>query len=130
MTLEMGKPLPESKCELAYGAPYFQWFAEEAVRSGGRTAESPAGNGQIVTIKKPVGPVLAITPWNFPLVMATRKIAPALAVDCPVIVKPAGQTPLTMLLLGSSHHGCLSSARRTCRCVFNHHNVQLERYFQ
>ncbi|KAB1553471.1 NAD-dependent succinate-semialdehyde dehydrogenase [Corynebacterium sp. 319] len=101
MTLEMGKPLAEARGEVAYGASYFQWFAEEAVRAGGRTAQSPAGQGSIVTVRKPVGPVLAITPWNFPLAMAARKIAPALAVGCPVIVKPAGQTPLTMLLLGS-----------------------------
>lgn len=101
MTMEMGKPLGESRGEVDYGGSFFQWFAEEATRSSGRSTESQAGNGHIVTLKKPVGPVLVITPWNFPLAMAARKIAPALAVGCPVIVKPAGETPLTLLLLGS-----------------------------
>ena len=100
MTLEMGKPLAESRGELAYGAEYFRWFAEEAVRIPGRVGEAPAGVGRITVTRTPVGPVLAITPWNFPLAMATRKIAPALAAGCPVLVKPAAETPLTMLLLG------------------------------
>lgn len=100
MSFEMGKPLAESLGEVAYGAEYFRWFAEEAVRPGGRISPAPAGNGTIMVSKEPVGPVLAITPWNFPLAMATRKIAPALAAGCPVIVKPAMETPLTMLLLG------------------------------
>ena len=100
MSFEMGKPFAESLGEVAYGAEYFRWFAEEAVRPGGRISPAPAGNGTIMVSKEPVGPVLAITPWNFPLAMATRKIAPALAAGCPVIVKPAMETPLTMLLLG------------------------------
>ncbi|HEY5853142.1 MAG TPA: NAD-dependent succinate-semialdehyde dehydrogenase [Aldersonia sp.] len=100
MTLEMGKTLAEARGEVNYGAEFLRWFAEEAVRIGGRTATSPAGTGRIVVTKEPVGPVLAITPWNFPLAMATRKIAPALAAGCPIIVKPASETPLTMLLLG------------------------------
>ena len=100
MSFEMGKPIAESLGEVAYGAEYFRWFAEEAVRPGGRISPAPAGNGTIMVVKEPVGPVLAITPWNFPLAMATRKIAPALAAGCPVIVKPAMETPLTMLLLG------------------------------
>lgn len=100
MTLEMGKPLAEARGELAYGAEYFRWFAEEAVRIPGRVGQAPAGIGQITVTRTPVGPVLAITPWNFPLAMATRKIAPALAAGCPVLVKPAAETPLTMLLLG------------------------------
>ncbi|MBC3186106.1 NAD-dependent succinate-semialdehyde dehydrogenase [Corynebacterium sp. zg-331] len=100
MTLEMGKPLAEARGEVAYGAEYLRWFAEEAVRISGRYAASPAGNGSMTISHTPVGPVLAITPWNFPLAMATRKIAPALAAGCPVIVKPAAETPLTMLLLG------------------------------
>ncbi|KQB84654.1 NAD-dependent succinate-semialdehyde dehydrogenase [Corynebacterium oculi] len=100
MTLEMGKPLAESRGEVAYGNEYFRWFAEEAVRWPGRFQQAPAGNGSILVTRAPVGPVLAITPWNFPLAMATRKIAPALAAGCPIIVKPAKETPLTMLLLG------------------------------
>lgn len=99
MTMEMGKPLAESRGEVDYGSSYFQWFAEEAVRSSGRTTESQGGNGYIVTLRKPVGPVLAITPWNFPLAMAARKIAPAFAVGCPVVAKPASETPLTMMML-------------------------------
>lgn len=101
MTLEMGKPLAEARGEVAYGAEYFRWFAEEAVRIPGRLATAPAGNGRILVSRAPVGPVLAITPWNFPLAMATRKIAPALAAGCPIIIKPAHETPLTMLLLGT-----------------------------
>jgi len=100
MTLEMGKTLAEARGEVNYGAEFLRWFAEEAVRIGGRTATAPAGTGRIVVTKGPVGPVLAITPWNFPLAMATRKIGPALAAGCPIIVKPASETPLTMLLLG------------------------------
>ncbi|MEJ4099174.1 NAD-dependent succinate-semialdehyde dehydrogenase [Corynebacterium mastitidis] len=100
MTLEMGKPLAESRGEVAYGNEYFRWFAEEAVRWPGRYAGAPGGQGDILVTRVPVGPVLAITPWNFPLAMAARKIAPALAAGCPVIVKPAAETPLTLLLLG------------------------------
>lgn len=100
MTLEMGKALTDSKGEVTYGADYFRWFAEEAVRMYGNHYASPAGNGTITTELRPVGPVLAITPWNFPLAMATRKVAPALAAGCPIIVKPAKETPLTMLLFG------------------------------
>ena len=99
MTLEMGKVLPESKAEVAYGAEFFRWFAEEAVRYHGRFAPSPAGTGRILVTKQPVGPCYAITPWNFPLAMGTRKIGPALAAGCTMIVKPARETPLTMLLL-------------------------------
>ncbi|WP_407727597.1 NAD-dependent succinate-semialdehyde dehydrogenase (plasmid) [Rhodococcoides fascians] len=100
MTLEMGKALAESYGEVNYGAEFLRWFAEEAVRIGGRYTTAPAGNGQILVTKTPVGPVLAITPWNFPLAMGTRKIAPALAAGCTIIVKPAEDTPLTMQLLG------------------------------
>ncbi|MDN6236725.1 MAG: NAD-dependent succinate-semialdehyde dehydrogenase [Corynebacterium flavescens] len=100
MTLEMGKPYAEARGEVAYGNEYFRWFAEEAVRIPGRLATAPGGNGHILVSRVPVGPVLAITPWNFPLAMATRKIAPALAAGCPIIIKPAHETPLTMLLLG------------------------------
>ncbi|KAA0024834.1 NAD-dependent succinate-semialdehyde dehydrogenase [Antrihabitans cavernicola] len=100
MTLEMGKSLQESRGEVNYGGEFLRWFSEEAVRIGGRFTQAPAGNGRILVTKEPVGPVLAITPWNFPLAMGTRKIGPALAAGCTVIVKPAEDTPLTMLLLG------------------------------
>ncbi|AYF73025.1 NAD-dependent succinate-semialdehyde dehydrogenase [Nocardia yunnanensis] len=99
MTLEMGKALPESRNEVRYGAEFFRWFSEEAVRVHGRYQSAPAGTGRILVHKQPVGPCLAITPWNFPLAMGTRKIGPALAAGCTMIVKPASATPLTMLLL-------------------------------
>ncbi len=99
MTLEMGKVVAESMGEVKYGAEFFRWFAEEAVRIGGRYAPSPAGTGRIIVTKQPVGPCYAITPWNFPLAMGTRKIGPAFAAGCTMIVKPAQETPLTMLLL-------------------------------
>jgi succinate-semialdehyde dehydrogenase/glutarate-semialdehyde dehydrogenase len=100
ITLEMGKTLAESRAEVVYGAEFLRWFSEEAVRLHGRYGAAPSGNGRIVVSKIPVGPVLAITPWNFPLAMGTRKIGPALAAGCTVIVKPAEETPLTMLMLG------------------------------
>jgi succinate-semialdehyde dehydrogenase/glutarate-semialdehyde dehydrogenase len=99
MTLEMGKPLAESRGEVAYGAEFFRWFAEEAVRIHGRYAVAPNGTTRLMTTKQPVGPTLMITPWNFPLAMGTRKIGPAIAAGCTMVVKPASQTPLTMLLL-------------------------------
>ena len=99
MTLEMGKVLAESMGEVKYGAEFFRWFAEEAVRICGRFTPSPAGTGRIVVTKQPVGPCYAVTPWNFPLAMGTRKIGPALAAGCTMIVKPAQETPLTMMLL-------------------------------
>ncbi len=99
MTLEMGKVLAESMGEVKYGAEFFRWFAEEAVRIHGRYTPSPAGTGRIIVTKQPVGPCYAITPWNFPLAMGTRKIGPALAAGCTMIVKPAQETPLTMMLL-------------------------------
>ncbi|MGB0970811.1 MAG: NAD-dependent succinate-semialdehyde dehydrogenase [Mycobacterium sp.] len=99
MTLEMGKVLAESKGEVKYGSEFFRWFAEEAVRIGGRYTSAPAGTGRIMVTKEPVGPCYAVTPWNFPLAMGTRKIGPALAAGCTMIVKPAHETPLSMLLL-------------------------------
>jgi len=99
MTLEMGKILAEARGEVAYGAEFLRWFAEEAVRIGGRTTTAPAGTGEIIVTKEPVGMCLAVTPWNFPLAMGTRKIGPALAAGCTMIVKPSEDTPLTMLLL-------------------------------
>jgi succinate-semialdehyde dehydrogenase/glutarate-semialdehyde dehydrogenase len=99
MTLEMGKPLAESRGEVTYGAEFFRWFSEEAVRIAGRWSTSPNGATRLRTMQQPVGPTLMITPWNFPLAMGTRKIGPAIAAGCTMVVKPASQTPLTMLLL-------------------------------
>ncbi len=98
MTLEMGKPLAESRGEVTYGAEFLRWFSEEAVRIEGRYSIAPSGGMRIITVKQPVGPVYAITPWTFPLAMATRKIGAALAAGCTVVVKPASETPLTTLL--------------------------------
>ncbi|HEV2776932.1 MAG TPA: NAD-dependent succinate-semialdehyde dehydrogenase [Solirubrobacteraceae bacterium] len=99
MTLEMGKPLAESKAEIAYGASFLRWYAEEAVRADGRFATHEAGTGRLLTMKQPVGPCVFITPWNFPLAMGTRKIGPAIAAGCTMLVKPARLTPLSMLML-------------------------------
>ncbi len=99
MTLEMGKPLAESKGEIAYAAEFFRWFSEEAVRIEGRYAVAPNGAGRLLTMKQPVGPCLMITPWNFPMAMGTRKIGPAVAAGCTMVMKPARQTPLSMLAL-------------------------------
>jgi succinate-semialdehyde dehydrogenase / glutarate-semialdehyde dehydrogenase len=99
ITAEMGKPLSESAGEVAYAADFFRWFAEEAVRIGGEYRTAPAGTARILTTRKPVGPCLLITPWNFPLAMITRKVAPALAAGCTTVVKPAEQTPLSALAL-------------------------------
>jgi succinate-semialdehyde dehydrogenase / glutarate-semialdehyde dehydrogenase len=101
MTLEMGKPLAEAKGEVSYAAEFFRWFSEEAVRIEGRWSVNPAGSGRLLTMKHPVGPCLLITPWNFPIAMGTRKIGPAIAAGCTMVVKPAQQTPLSMLLLAS-----------------------------
>jgi succinate-semialdehyde dehydrogenase / glutarate-semialdehyde dehydrogenase len=99
MTLEMGKPLAESNAEVAYAAEFFRWFAEEAVRIEGRFATAPNGQGRLITMRQPVGPCYAITPWNFPMAMGTRKIGPAVAAGCTMVIKPAQQTPLSMLAL-------------------------------
>ena len=98
MTLEMGKPLAEARGEVAYGGEFLRWFSEEAVRIAGRYGLNPEGTGRMVVSQRPVGPCFFITPWNFPLAMATRKIAPALAAGCTVVVKPPELTPLTTLL--------------------------------
>lgn len=95
MTLEMGKPIAESKGEVTYGGEFLRWFSEEAVRDYGRTATVPEGTLRMITRRKPVGPCLLITPWNFPLAMATRKVAPAVAAGCTMVLKPAKLTPLT-----------------------------------
>ncbi len=99
MTLEMGKPIAESKAEISYAAEFFRWFAEEAVRIEGRFATAPNGQGRLITMRQPVGPCYAITPWNFPMAMGTRKIGPAVAAGCTMVIKPAQQTPLSMLAL-------------------------------
>lgn len=97
MTLEMGKPLAEARGEVAYGGEFLRWFSEEAVRITGRFGTNPEGTGTAIVSYRPVGPSFLITPWNFPLAMTTRKIAPALAAGCTVVIKPAELTPLTTL---------------------------------
>ena len=99
LTLEMGKPLAEARGEVTYGGEFFRWFAEEAVRIHGTYMTAPNGASHLLTMKQPVGPCLMVTPWNFPLAMGTRKIGPALAAGCTMVVKPASETPLTMLAL-------------------------------
>jgi succinate-semialdehyde dehydrogenase/glutarate-semialdehyde dehydrogenase len=99
MSLEMGKSLAEARGEVSYGAEFFRWFAEEAVRVAGRWSTAPSGGTRLLTMRQPVGPTLMITPWNFPLAMGTRKIGAAVAAGCTMVVKPATQTPLTMLAL-------------------------------
>jgi succinate-semialdehyde dehydrogenase/glutarate-semialdehyde dehydrogenase len=99
MTLEMGKPVAESRAEIAYAAEFFRWFSEEAVRIEGRFARAANGQGRLITLQQPVGPCYAITPWNFPMAMGTRKIGPAIAAGCTMVIKPAQQTPLSMLAL-------------------------------
>ena len=99
MTLEMGKPLAESRAEISYAAEFFRWFAEEGVRIGGDFATAPGGSGRFLVLRQPVGPALLITPWNFPAAMGTRKIGPAVAAGCTMVLKPAGLTPLSILAL-------------------------------
>ncbi len=101
ISLEMGKTIKEAKGEVTYGAEFLRWFSEEAVRIHGRWMQAPAGGSRLLTIKKPVGPCLFLTPWNFPLAMGTRKIGPAIAAGCTMVVKPAELTPLTMLALAA-----------------------------
>ncbi|MGX5358026.1 NAD-dependent succinate-semialdehyde dehydrogenase [Kocuria sp. KH4] len=95
MTLEMGKPVTEAAGEVKYGGEFLRWFSEEAVRDYGRYLDTPEGNLRMLVTRKPVGPCLLITPWNFPLAMATRKVAPAVAAGCTMVLKPARLTPLT-----------------------------------
>ncbi len=99
MTLEMGKSVSESKAEISYAAEFFRWFSEEAVRIHGRYMVNTTGKGRIITMRQPVGPCVFVTPWNFPTAMGTRKLAPAIAAGCTMVVKPAQQTPLSMLAL-------------------------------
>ena len=106
MTLEMGKPVAESRAEITYAAEFFRWFAEESVRIDGRYQVAPTGKGRVLTMKQPVGPSLMITPWNFPMAMGTRKIGPAVAAGCTMVVKPAAETPLSMLALAEILQEC------------------------
>ena len=99
MTLEMGKTVKESQAEITYAAEFFRWFSEEAVRVEGRYQVASNGAGRVLTMKQPVGPCLLITPWNFPMAMGTRKIGPAIAAGCTMVMKPASLTPLSMLAL-------------------------------
>jgi succinate-semialdehyde dehydrogenase/glutarate-semialdehyde dehydrogenase len=99
MTLEMGKPVAESKAEIVYAANFFRWYSEEAVRINGRFTINENGKGRVLTLKQPIGPCVFITPWNFPLAMGTRKVGPAIAAGCTMVVKPAKQTPLSMLAM-------------------------------
>ncbi len=112
MTAEQGKPLAESRGEIAYGAAFIEWFAEEGKRLYGEIIPSHAGDKRLLVLKQPVGVAAAITPWNFPMAMITRKCAPALAAGCTVVIKPAEETPLSALALA-----CLPNApacRRGC----------------
>ncbi|MGW6173948.1 NAD-dependent succinate-semialdehyde dehydrogenase [Arthrobacter sp. NPDC055138] len=102
MTMEMGKPLAESRGEVVYGAEFLRWFSEEAVRDYGRYLTTPEGKNKILVTRKPVGPCLLITPWNFPLAMATRKVGPAIAAGCTMVLKPAKLTPLTSQLFAQT----------------------------
>ena len=100
MTAEQRQALPEAKGEVAYGASFVEWFAEEAKRVNGETLPQFDNNRRLLVLKQPIGVCAAITPWNFPLAMITRKVAPALAAGCPVVIKPAELTPLTALAAG------------------------------
>ncbi|WP_242642671.1 NAD-dependent succinate-semialdehyde dehydrogenase, partial [Lentzea alba] len=101
MTLEMGKPLDQARGEVAYAAEFFRWFSEEAVRVDGGMTTAPDGKNRLMVLRQPVGPCLLITPWNFPLAMGTRKIGPAVAAGCTMVLKPAPQTPLSTLALAA-----------------------------
>ena len=99
ITKENGKVLSDAKSEIIYAAEFFRWFSEEAVRINGEYREAPAGDKRILVTKQPIGVSLLITPWNFPAAMATRKLGPALAAGCTVILKPASETPLTAIAI-------------------------------
>ena len=101
IVLENGKALPDARGEVAYAAEFFRWFAEEAVRGGGELGWAPSGSNRILVVRQPIGVSVLVTPWNFPAAMATRKIGPALAAGCTVVLKPATETPLTALALGA-----------------------------
>ncbi|HZV25048.1 MAG TPA: aldehyde dehydrogenase family protein [Acidothermaceae bacterium] len=101
IAIENGKALPDARGEVAYAAEFFRWFSEEAVRVSGSVQVAPSGATRIVVLRQPVGVCVLVTPWNFPAAMATRKIAPALAAGCSVVLKPATDTPLTALVLAA-----------------------------
>ncbi len=121
MTAEQGKPLAEAKGEVGYGASFLEWFAEEARRIYGETIPTTDNNKRFLVIKQPIGVCAAITPWNFPIAMITRKVAPALAAGCPVIIKPAEATPLSALAVAELAQragmpaGVLNILTRRCR---------------
>ena len=123
MTLEMGKPVAESKAEVTYAAEFFRWFAEQAVRIDGRFQVAPTGQGRLLVMKQPVGPCYLITPWNFPAAMATRKIGPAVAAGCTMVLKPASLTPLSALAVAQ----ILEEAGLPGRRAERDHQLQLER---
>jgi succinate-semialdehyde dehydrogenase/glutarate-semialdehyde dehydrogenase len=106
MTLEMGKPVAESEAEIVYAAEFFRWFSGEALRIGGDYRLAGNAASRVLVMRQPVGPSLMITPWNFPMAMGTRKVGPAIAAGCTVVMKPAQQTPLSMLALGQVLEGC------------------------
>jgi len=106
MTLEMGKPVAESKAEIAYAAEFFRWFSGEALRIDGQYKVAGNGAGRVLVMRQPVGPCLMITPWNFPTAMGTRKIGPAIAAGCTMVMKPAQSTPLSMLMLAKLLEEC------------------------
>jgi succinate-semialdehyde dehydrogenase/glutarate-semialdehyde dehydrogenase len=106
MTLEMGKPVADSRTEIAYAAEFLRWFSEEACRIEGSYKVAPAGGSRLLTMRQPVGPCLFITPWNFPMAMGTRKIGPAIAAGCTMVIKPASETPLSMLALAKVLGDC------------------------
>ena len=112
MTTEQGKPLAEARAEVAYGASFVEWFAEEGKRAYGRTIPTTAASKRYITIKQPIGVVAAIAPWNFPIAMITRKVAPALAAGCTIVVKPADETPLCALAVAKLAHGRRRAAGR------------------
>ena len=106
MTLEMGKPVAESRAEILYSADFLRWFSEEAVRIDGRFTVGSTGRDRVLVMRQPVGPCVLVTPWNFPMAMGTRKVGPAIAAGCTMVVKPAQQTPLSMLALGRILEDC------------------------
>ena len=117
LTAEQGKPLAEARGEIAYGASYIEWFAEEGKRVYGDTIPAPSDDKRIVVIKQPVGVVACITPWNFPNAMLTRKIAPALAAGCAVVCKPANATPLSAFaFVEAGRAGRCTGWRNQYRC--------------
>ena len=118
ITIENGKALSDSRGEVAYAAEFFRWYAEEAVRNIGQNSLAPSTGARIFVHHKPAGIAVLVTPWNFPAAMATRKIGPALAAGCPVVLKPASDTPLTMLaLMPILEEAGVPRRRRQCHSV-------------